>query len=310
METFHRVLPAFPKSRMVFLQGWGEPFMNPHLFEMVKQAKAAGCRVGTTTNGMLLDEDKLAGLVNSGIDIVAFSLAGCSEKNDSVRKCTRLSHVLDVIRKLDRITENQGTARPEIHVAYMLLRSGLDEIEQLPSLLAGSGVSQVVVSTLDLVPIPGLNREALIPSSQEEYDGLRARLDRLQASGRETGLEIRCQMVDFQSGVDASAPVELDITAFFPIQRPACTENVQRASFISAGGDVSPCVYTNLPVSSPSKVVERTAKPYPPLIFGNVHERSLEEIWKSKAYSGFRNSHRGGRLEAPCRGCLKTMVVS
>ena len=139
METYHRLLPAFSRTRMVFLQGWGEPFLNPHLFEMVRQAKSAGCQVGTTTNGMLLDTDKLAGLVNSGMDMVAFSLAGCSETNDSVRKGTRLAHVLEAIRQLNRIKENERTARPVIHIAYMLLRSGLDEIEQLPSLLAGFG---------------------------------------------------------------------------------------------------------------------------------------------------------------------------
>ena len=310
METFHRLLPAFSRTRMVFLQGWGEPFLNPHLFEMVRLAKAAGCRVGTTTNGMLLDADKLAGLVNSGMDIVAFSLAGCGETNDAVRKGTRLAHVLESIRQLSRIRENEGTARPEIHIAYMLLRSGLDEIDQLPSLLAGSGVSQVVVSTLDLILMPALKQEALIPSSRDEYNDLRTRLDRLAASGRESGLDIRCQMVDFRSGIDASVPAELDITAFLPFRQPACTENIQRAAFISAGGDVSPCVYTNLPVASPSMVVAQTERPYQRLIFGNIHERSLEDIWKSKTYREFRHSHRGGQLEAPCRGCLKTMVIS
>jgi MoaA/NifB/PqqE/SkfB family radical SAM enzyme len=310
METYHRLLPAFPRTRLVFLQGWGEPFMNPHFFEMVRQAKAAGCQVGTTTNGMLLDEDKLTGLVHSGVDIVAFSLAGCSETNDVIRKGTSFAKVLEAIRQLNRIKGNEGTPRPDIHIAYMLLRSGLDEVEQLPSLLAGLGVSQVVVTTLDFAPIPALDREALIPSSQDEYASLRARMDRLAASGRQSGLEIRCQLVAFQVGDDTSVPAELDIAAFLPFHRPACTENVQRAAFISADGDVSPCVFTHLPVASPAVVAAQMGKPYQPLIFGNIRERSLEDIWKSKSYRAFRRSHRSGDLEGPCQKCLKPMVVS
>jgi MoaA/NifB/PqqE/SkfB family radical SAM enzyme len=277
---------------------------------MVRHAKSAGCQVGMTTNGMLLDTDKLAGLVHSGVDMVAFSLAGCGETNDAVRKGTRLVQVLEAIRQLNRIKENERTARPVIHIAYMLLRSGLDEIEQLPSLLAGLGISQVVVSTLDLAPIPALNREALTPSSQDEYAGLRARLDRLAASGKQSGLEIRCQTVAFPFGDDALVPAEPDMAAFLPVHRPACTENVEWAAFISAGGDVSPCVYTNLPVTSPSGITEQMGRSYQPLIFGNIRERSLEDIWKSKAYRTFRRSHHSGLLEAPCQGCLKTMVTS
>ena len=166
METFNRILPAFSRSRMVFLQGWGEPFMNPNLFEMFRQAKASGCLVGTTTNGMLLDAGRLERLVNGGVDIVAFSLAGCGKTNDAVRKGTSLARLLEVIHRLNRIKGNTGSSRPEIHIAYMLLRSGLDEIERLPILLAGQGIAQVVVSTLDFVPVPEIAREALAAGAE------------------------------------------------------------------------------------------------------------------------------------------------
>jgi MoaA/NifB/PqqE/SkfB family radical SAM enzyme len=310
METYGRLLPAFSRARLVFLQGWGEPFLNPDFFEMVRRAKAAGCQVGTTTSGMLLDKAGCARLVQSGVDVIALSLAGCSATNDMVRKGTRLEHVIDTIRQLNRIKQNEGITSPDIHIAYMLLRSGLDEIDQLPGLLAGSGVSQVVVSTLDFVPAPALEQEALIPSSQDEYASLRSRLDRLVLSGRKSGLEIHCQLVAFEGADDASLPAELDFTAFLPVHQPACSENVQRAAFIAANGDVSPCVFTNLPVASPDAAAVQMGKPYQPLIFGNIHERSLEDIWRAGAYRAFRRSHCSGNLEAPCQGCLKTRLTS
>ena len=55
LTTFAKLLPALARARLVYLQGWGEPLLHPDFFNMVALAKQAGCRVGTTTNGMLLD---------------------------------------------------------------------------------------------------------------------------------------------------------------------------------------------------------------------------------------------------------------
>jgi MoaA/NifB/PqqE/SkfB family radical SAM enzyme len=311
MECFQKLSPAFSRARLVYLQGWGEPFLNPHFFEMARMAKAAGSQMGTTTNGMLLDADKLTEMVRSGVDVVAFSLAGCTETNDVFRKGTRLARVLETIRQLNVVKEKEKAAYPDIHIAYMLLRSGLDEIEQLPGLLAGLGISQVVISTLDFVPSPALERETLIPSGQEEYASLRARLDGLAAVGNKSGLDIHYQIIAPHEALvenSLSTPSELDFTAFLPVTPSACTENIQRSVFISAGGNVSPCVFTHLPVRSPEVVGSQIGRPYLPLIFGNVRDQSLEVIWQSKAYRAFRRSHRVGRLKGPCQHCLKPKV--
>lgn len=45
LETFAQLVPSFAQPRLVFLRGWGEPFLNPHFFEMADIAKAAGCKV-------------------------------------------------------------------------------------------------------------------------------------------------------------------------------------------------------------------------------------------------------------------------
>ena len=56
---------------MVYLQGWGEPFLHPELMTMVRIAKGTGCSVGTTTNGLLLNEKVIRQLVESGMDVLA-----------------------------------------------------------------------------------------------------------------------------------------------------------------------------------------------------------------------------------------------
>jgi MoaA/NifB/PqqE/SkfB family radical SAM enzyme len=86
MDTFKLVVPALSKTALTYLQGWGEPLLHPDLAAMVRLAKRAGCTVGTTTNGMLLDETGCHRLMDAGLDILAFSLAGTTSAcNDTAR---------------------------------------------------------------------------------------------------------------------------------------------------------------------------------------------------------------------------------
>jgi MoaA/NifB/PqqE/SkfB family radical SAM enzyme len=80
IEAFRNLIPAFRKTELVYLQGWGEPFTHPQFFEMLQIAKAAGCRVGTTTNGILIGRETIEKMVSQGLDIIGFSLAGVDKK--------------------------------------------------------------------------------------------------------------------------------------------------------------------------------------------------------------------------------------
>jgi len=287
LETFKKLKPAFADTRHIHLQGWGEPFLHPEFFEMVAIAKASAFQVGTTTNATLLNEETVRKVIESGIDILAFSLAGTTERNDVIRKGTSLKKVLKAIETLNREKEKRGTSAPEIHVAYMLFRSGMAELESLPALLEGLGVSQVVVSTLDFVPTDELRKEVLIPTTQEEYQEICSRLDHLVEAGRRRGLSVHYHLVSPEK------------------RREVCTENVQRALCVSSDGAVSPCVYTNLRVSGTYYDLQGKKVSCERMVFGNIHEKNVKDIWKEKSYRDFRRSFRKGELAPTCQKCPK-----
>ncbi|MCL6612079.1 MAG: radical SAM protein [Peptococcaceae bacterium] len=260
VATFSKMLPYFRRTGLVFLQGWGEPLLHPDFFSMVAMAGKEGCRVGTTTNGMLVNQKTAKQIVSSGIDVIAISLAGTGGKNDLIRAGTALEKVLHAIRLIDREKKRVGSHKPAVNIAYMLLRSGLDELPGLPGLLAGLGVNQVVISTLDYVPSPSLENETLIPRENGQLQRLTAVIDHTVTKGREAGLDIHCQ------------------ARYGGRRRQVCTENVMRAVFVSAGGEVSPCAYAAIPVRD-----ESSAGGIPGgLIFGNVTIRDLALIWNGR----------------------------
>ena len=237
-ETFKTLLPVIADTKMIHLQGWGEPFLHPHLFEMIARAKKTGCKVGTTTNGMLLDRQAIARLVKSGIDHVAFSMTGIGEKNDMARNGTQFSRILRAISDLAAQKEALRSETPAISVAYLLLRSHLPDIDLIVPALAGLGIQQVVISTLDFVPHKNLWKERLSPANPGDYQELKSRLDALAGEAEMKGFGLSYHLVspDAKGGV--------------------CTENPRRALFVSSDGSVSPCVFTNIPAPGASRMID------------------------------------------------------
>ena len=190
LSTFQRLLPDLKKVNLVYLQGWGEPFLNPDFFTFVSLAKQAGCQVGTTTNATLLTEKTIIRIVESGIDILAFSLAGIGETHDTWRQGTSYQKVLEAIRSLQACKRRLGQVNPRVHIAYMLLRSGLSDLDKLPGELQGLGISQVVISTLDLVTAPELEKESLANLIEPEGIEVSHRLEKLADNGARSNLNI------------------------------------------------------------------------------------------------------------------------
>jgi len=290
LAVFKKLLPAIANTELVFLQGWGEPFLNPDIFTMIVLAKKVGCRVGTTTNGMLLDNWRMNRLIECGMDIVSFSIAGLDDMNDTLRKGTRLEAVLNIIRKLNQEKKNRGLTKPAIHISYLLFRSGLKDLARMPDVLMDLGINQVVISTLDFVPTEEYEDETLSPSNTAEYDELLSYLDGVKATAERVGLQVHYNLERANKA------------------RGSCSENPQRSFYISSDGTVSPCVFTNLPVSNVSYSFHGEKFPYEQLTFGNIRNHSISAIWRQKEYAAFRRSFDTGLLTPACRNCHKLYV--
>lgn len=311
-EVFRQLAPALAKTRLVYLQGWGEPFMNPQFFELLGLAKAAGCQVGTTTNGMLLDEAICQRLVQEGLDVIAFTLAGVDERNDQIRRGTSIEQVLETIRMLNRIKEQANSPRPEIHIAYMLLRSQWEALQGLPGLLQGLNISQVIISTLDFVGEPTLAEETICPESEQEYLEWRSKLEAVVAAARQSGLDIHYWLASppYEPSEETAPAPESELDLSFLLSQPeSCTENIRRAAFVSSDGEVSPCVYMNIPVSEAHYLSGGLERPYRRITFGNGQRSRFDAIWRCMDYSTFRSNHQKHNLPQFCQACVRTRML-
>jgi MoaA/NifB/PqqE/SkfB family radical SAM enzyme len=262
----------------VHLQGWGEPLLNPAFFEMAALARKAGSQVSTTTCGLRMDAELALRIVESGIDIVAFSLAGTDTASNASRHGVDFDRVCDAVSMLQTIRRDRMGVHLEIHFAYLMLASRIDAVRGLPALMQRLGVHAAVISTLDYLPEPSLEAEAFQPHEAEKLAGAAAILGETAVEARRLGLAFHYELPS-PGGAGTS-----------------CRENISRSLFIAADGAMSPCVYVNVPAD----VVDPRRR-----IFGNVREQDPIDIWESERFRRFREGLACGDPDLSCKTCPK-----
>lgn len=309
LDFFRTLLPHLGNTDLVFLQGWGEPLLNKELLEMIRLCKDQGNHVGFTTNGTLLTENTMERIVDLGLDVLGLSLAGTTAAtHNRIRKGADFNSALSRFEHLRTIKEQKKTAFPSIHLAYLMLRANLNEIDGIVPLAVRLGADQIVASQLSLVLTPELSRDALFntPENREVYTAL---LERIKARAEEKGISFSYNGPHLD---DAS---------------PRCGENVHRSCLISVEGDVAPCVFTDPVLCGEMESDDTSHSPYLfegrtyallPMAFGNIGSETLTDIWNKPEYVAFRRSHKSGgeaRLEAPlaelpicCERCYKRLL--
>lgn len=276
-EVFAALWPMMLKASRVHLQGWGEPFLHPYFMDYVALARRAECSVSTTTCGLRMDEELAARIVSSGIDIIAFSLTGTDEASNRARAGVPFSRVEAAVQTLQKVRKAKNGVHLELHLAYLMLASQVEDVRRLPELMERWGIHAAVVSTMDYVPTPELAAEAFAPYEREKIERARAVLE-------EVGQSVRAAGRDFFASLPAERPA------------PSCRERVHRTMYIDAEGQISPCVYLNVPTRGEEP--RRT-------VFGHLLKESPLDIWNKPEYAAFRGKVQTENPPEACRSCAK-----
>lgn len=298
-ETFECLRPSLGSAGLVYLQGWGEPLLHPELWSMIRQVKAAGAVAGFTTNATLLDASSGLEIIRSGVDVVAVSLAGADPSTqERLRPGCGLARIDAALASLKNLKRLHGARTPRVHVAFLLVRSNWRELSGLVDLAVRWDAAQIVVSQMTWTGTQDFHAESLL-GDPALWPEVRRALER-------AGQEASARGIEFCHHGPGAGPL-----------RATCPENALNACFVSYRGDVSPCVFTSFPLAPGARAThffEGRTHQLQPLIFGNVRERPLPEIWNSRPAREFRQSFRRrtaiapGKtdfLPGPCRRCYK-----
>lgn len=106
------------KSHYSIRLSWrGEPFLNSHIFDMVRYAKSKGIKeVSTLTHGGFLNPEKFKELMDAGIDWITFSTDGVGEQYEKIRAPLKFKEHLDKLKKYNEIKKRRKSVKPIIKV--------------------------------------------------------------------------------------------------------------------------------------------------------------------------------------------------
>lgn len=278
-DTFARLWPVLRNCKRSHLQGWGEPLLNPHFFEFEQFARKAGCQTSTTTSGRHISSDLARKLAQSGMDVLAVSLAGTDEASNSCRKNVPFENVCESLRTLRKALNAEKSAM-KLHIAYLLLADRMDAVKALPELMEKYDIDASIVSTLDYLAFPRQKTLAILPHETEKLKRARELLENISSKAESMGRSIFYDL-----------PGEQDEGHLL------CHEYPDRSFYIDAEGNVSPCIYLNVQGKTEEKK-----------IFGNIRDLTPPEIWRQPDYADFRNQLRCGNPSGLCLSCAKRYI--
>jgi MoaA/NifB/PqqE/SkfB family radical SAM enzyme len=266
LETFRSISNEFKMANLIFLQGWGEPFLNKNIFQMIEIAKNEGAMVGLTTNGMFLNQEAIEKLIDLKLDILGISLAGTkAETHNRFRAGTDFNQITRCLFDLKEKKAHKNSPVPNVHLAYLMLRSNFEDLRNIIQYAKEIDSKDIVCSNLNFFPSSEFQDEAVfLDEGKTNYYG--EALKDLQSEARKNDINFF-----FYSPVLPDRPLSL------------CPENVLKSCFISHDGSVSSCVFTNIPLGENADIA------FPKrIIYGDIRQKPLSEIWDSDLYKNFR----------------------
>ena len=269
METFLSLAPYLSLTQWIYLQGWGEPLLNPDIWQMVSISKEAGAKVGFTTNGTFLDQATIRQLVDQEVNLISISLAGATAKtHEAHRVNSNFTELLINIQNLVARKKGVNKDFPKVCVSYMLTKETIWELTEAVKLVYGLGVNDMYVTNLDYCFNNQANQSKLFSWNNKDINDYQQELKKAQEYAVKKGFSFR--------------PYPL----LLKDQEPVCEANPIKNIFINIEGDVSPCTY--LARATNTRYFKDQVYVIPQKKFGNI-DTGLSTIWESIDYQQFRN---------------------
>jgi radical SAM protein with 4Fe4S-binding SPASM domain len=147
-DTFRRIIDLLPHAYRITLVGLGEPLLHPDIVDIVALASSQGRRTGLVTNGMCLNGTLSKGLVEAGLQSIAFSIdAPNQELASRIRPGTELDRVVNNIRQFVMISNDLRPVSKAVFSAVSI--DTVPYLKDLVDVVSGLGVNVLMLTDLN-----------------------------------------------------------------------------------------------------------------------------------------------------------------
>jgi radical SAM protein with 4Fe4S-binding SPASM domain len=136
---------------LITLRLWhyGEPFLNPDIFHMIRYAKKKGIIVAISSNLSLLTKKKAKKLIYSGLDYLIVSFDGASEYTYNLyHGKDYFKKVVTNLRMLIELKKELKFSTPFIELQFIVMKENEREIEKIKYLAEKLGINKLTYQKL------------------------------------------------------------------------------------------------------------------------------------------------------------------
>jgi MoaA/NifB/PqqE/SkfB family radical SAM enzyme len=147
LDDFKKVIDEV-KGHVILsrLDGTGESFLNPDLYEMIGYASKSGIMTSISTNLTMLAPGDAERIVRSGLDHIIISLDGATKDiYESVRVGAKFEDVLRNIRGLVAFKKKAGARHPFIELQFIEFENTAGQVEEVKKLAAELGADRLFI---------------------------------------------------------------------------------------------------------------------------------------------------------------------
>lgn len=278
-DLFERLRPIFPTLVRAYLFGLGEPTLNPHLVDYVRELSDHGVSVWFNTNATLIDENRATDLALAGTEAVTVSIDGATaESYERIRRGARFDSVLAGLRALQKAREKFG--RPKVDLSFVAMAGNIAELPSLVDLCAEVGGTGIHVE-----PLYYQNQADLIDHYQRENLGVvgDAAVEEILLAARERSNTLGVSLKSrFLSG---SGPADYVARARSLALDWRCSEPWS-SIWVTTAGEIRTCCLNDT-------------------IFGNLWDEPFDAIWNGPRFSEFRKRHASTAPPESCSNCRR-----
>jgi radical SAM protein with 4Fe4S-binding SPASM domain len=151
-HTYREVVDAIKgHAKLMALWNFGEPFLNPEIFDMIRYAEERNVPVRVSTNSTFLEDREIDKIFESGLSSIIVCLDGASAAtHERYRIGSSFEQVKAGIHRLGHRRHAAGRRKPHIRLQTLVFSYNEHEIDQMIDLAEAMRVDQLALKNVSL----------------------------------------------------------------------------------------------------------------------------------------------------------------
>ena len=279
LATFKKIVDEMGKYLIsIDLFNWGEPLLNPDVYEMIAYAHKRGIVTSISSNFQYFNDRAAEKLVASGLDNLILSIDGASQESyEKYRIGGDFQKAIDNISILVKAKKNHSAGHPYIYWQYLMMKHNENEIETARKLAEDLGVDKI---SFEHAYLPVSTEHEAMKWLPENPKNHRYDMGHLRKTWAEQGPRNDSPKDDHEGDRE--------------FRRRVNCSWLWTQTTINWDGSVSPCCAIYEPSHD----------------FGNITDTSFKRVWNNRKYMASRRFSSKGEtsdIETVCMRCPLAM---